>query len=250
MILKNPKLKRLESYNHSYNSIFSPLMLFEDTPIERKGVRFYQVEKNVYYPSITSVLGHFSKRGIEEWKKRVGENEAENIRKKSANRGTRIHKAFELYFDNYDMEEVVAGLTLQEFEMFKYGIQKIPKPIHTIFAQETAFFSKQLKIAGRVDVGFVEKAGFYAVLDIKTSQKPKKEEWVNDHYIQATAYSQMIYECTNCVYPHYIYILNLNAEEPRNPQLFVSNPEKHLKELQAKVSLFRKEVSCDQLLTS
>ena len=70
--------------------------------VHKDGKRFYQVTKDnkviATLPSVTTVMGEMSdKSGLEKWKKRVGEKEANRISQLSMNRGTIMHRQIELY---------------------------------------------------------------------------------------------------------------------------------------------------------
>ena len=54
-------------------------------------------------------------------------------------------------------------------------------------------FSDHLRVAGRVDC-IAEYEGELAVIDFKTSTKPKKENWIENYFVQETAYAVMYYE--------------------------------------------------------
>ena len=54
------------------------------------GKRFYVTPKG-YYPSITTVLSDRNKKGLFEWRKRVGEDVANYIARKAASRLSLIH---------------------------------------------------------------------------------------------------------------------------------------------------------------
>ena len=61
------------------------------------GMRWYEVPSGDKYPSITSVLGKRpgKQKGLQEWRDRVGEHEANKIARKGANRGTAFHNIVE-----------------------------------------------------------------------------------------------------------------------------------------------------------
>ena len=61
------------------------------------GNRVYQTPDGKLYPSVTTVLAEHSKKGIMEWRQRVGEVEANKISRQAATRGTKIHGVVEQY---------------------------------------------------------------------------------------------------------------------------------------------------------
>ena len=64
------------------------------------GGRFYEIESGERFPSVTTILGSESNDGIQRWVERVGEEEANRVKKKAADRGTKLHKLCEDYINN------------------------------------------------------------------------------------------------------------------------------------------------------
>tara|TARA_Y100000592_G_scaffold44229_2_gene70129 strand:- start:9583 stop:10272 length:690 start_codon:yes stop_codon:yes gene_type:complete len=158
------------------------------------GVRYYHVpgtDKLVRLPSITSVISHRNREKFKEWRKRVGEEEANNITRKATHRGTDAHTLIEEYLNNVDPEEMTKVLPLSEY-LFKQAKPTLDK-IDNILCQEQAMFSYQLGIAGSVDC-IAEFDGELAIIDFKTSKKPKPREWIEDYFVQCAAYACMLYE--------------------------------------------------------
>ena len=85
------------------------------------GVRYYHIpgtDKLVRLPSITSVISHRNREKFKEWRKRVGEEEANNITRKATHRGTDAHTLIEEYLNNVDPKEMTKVLPLSEY-LFK-----------------------------------------------------------------------------------------------------------------------------------
>ena len=70
------------------------------------GQRFYLTPSGEKYPSVTTVLGSLTKDGIVQWRKRVGEEEANKITRRAANRGTQLHTICEQYILNNERFEI------------------------------------------------------------------------------------------------------------------------------------------------
>ena len=159
--------------------------VFTET-INRK--RFYVTPDGNKYPSITTVLGGRAKEGIMAWRKRVGEDVANNIMRTAAKRGTAVHELCEDYLNNKELgnQEV---LPLAMFTLLKPELDNI----NNIVAQEVGLYSDKWGIAGRVDC-IAEYDGKLTVVDFKTSTKEKKEEWIENYFIQCTAYCEMFEE--------------------------------------------------------
>ncbi len=163
-------------------------------PLKREtidGVRYYSipdVDELVKLVSITSVTSHFNKEIFVNWRKRVGDVEADKITKAATTRGTDMHTLTEHYLKNDDLPEVPP---ISEF-LFKIAKGTLNK-IDNIYALEGPLYSKQLGIAGTVDC-IAEYKGELAIIDFKTSKKPKPREWIEHYFVQAMAYGCMLYE--------------------------------------------------------
>ena len=157
------------------------------------GVRYYSVpdeDELLKLVSITSVTSHFNKEIFVNWRKRVGNEEAERITKAATKRGTDMHTLTENYLKNEELPEVPP---ISDF-LFKIAKGKLNK-IDNIHALEGALYSKELGIAGTVDC-IAEYDGELAIIDFKTSKKPKPRNWVEHYFVQCMAYGCMLYELT------------------------------------------------------
>ena len=157
------------------------------------GVRYYKVpdeEELLRLVSITSVTSHFNKEIFVNWRKKVGEEEAERITKAATSRGTDMHSLTEHYLKNEELPEVQP---LSDF-LFKISKTELNR-INNIYALEGSLYSKQLGIAGTVDC-IAEYNGELAIIDFKTSKKPKPREWIEHYFVQCMAYGCMLYELT------------------------------------------------------
>ena len=155
------------------------------------GVRYYSVPDNdelLKLVSITSVTSHHNREIFVNWRKKVGEEEANRITKKATRRGTDMHTLTEHYLKNEELPEVPP---ISEM-LFKIAKSKI-NLINNVYALEGSLYSKQLGIAGTVDC-IAEYDGELAIIDFKTSKKPKPREWIEHYFVQAMAYGCMLYE--------------------------------------------------------
>ena len=157
------------------------------------GVRYYSVpdeEELLKLVSITSVTSHFNKEIFIKWRKKVGDEEADRITKRATKRGTDMHTLVEHYIKNEELPEVPP---ISEF-LFKISKANL-KRINNIYALEGSLYSKQLGIAGTVDC-IAEYDGELAIIDFKTSAKPKPRGWIEHYFVQCMAYGCMLYELT------------------------------------------------------
>jgi len=157
------------------------------------GVRYYKVpdaKKLLKLVSITSVTSHKNRQIFANWRKKVGEEEADKITRQATSRGTDMHTLVENYLHNRDLPSV------QPLSDFLFNISKTYlKRINNIYALEGSLYSKQLGIAGTVDC-IAEYDGELAIIDFKTSKKPKPREWIEHYFVQCMAYGCMLYELT------------------------------------------------------
>ena len=163
-------------------------------PLEREhidGVRYYKIpdeEELIKMVSITSVTSHFNKEIFVKWRKRVGNEEADRVTKAATGRGTDMHTLTEHYLKNENLPEV---RPISDF-LFKIAKGKLNK-INNIYALEGPLYSKELGLAGTVDC-IAEYDGELAIIDFKTSKKPKPRNWIEHYFVQCMAYGCMLYE--------------------------------------------------------
>ena len=160
---------------------------------QENGVRFYKFpNQDKYYPSVTSVTGIRSKQGILVWRKRVGEQEANRVSAAATSRGNAFHNYSEKYLKStLCKEDKDHPLAWYMFSSAKPHLDRI----NNIHCLETPLWSDYLGLAGRVDC-IAEFDGELAVIDFKTSTKPKRESWIENYFVQETAYAAMFLERT------------------------------------------------------
>jgi genome maintenance exonuclease 1 len=155
-------------------------------------VRYYKTpEGNQRLVSITSVISWINRDKFSAWEKKVGLEYANKVRVQSTSRGTDMHTLTEHYLKNEDLPKV-QPLSDFLFKISKPELNKIDK----IHALESSLYSLRLGIAGTVDC-IAEYNGELAIIDFKTSKKPKPRKWIDHYFVQAAAYACMFYELTN-----------------------------------------------------
>ena len=169
-------------------------------PLSRRTLdetRYYEVG-DVVYPSVTSVISFISRKKFADWRAKVGEEEANRKTKRATTRGTRLHSVFEHYINNEDYK------SLDEYKvplinlMFNSAKAHLDTRINNIYHQETNMSSPRLCLAGTVDL-ICEVDGELAIVDFKTSEKSKPEAWLEDYFVQLSAYWAMFAERTGVV---------------------------------------------------
>jgi len=153
------------------------------------GVRLYDVEGQKLV-SITSVTSHFNKEVFVEWRKKVGDKEANRITKRATTRGTKVHTLIENHLLNKEVDPDTPGSKML-FNQAKKSLENI----NNIYALEKSLYSTELGVAGTVDC-IAEYNGELAIIDFKTAAKPKPRDWIENYFVQAAAYACMFYERT------------------------------------------------------
>ena len=162
-------------------------------PINKDGVRYYPIPgASKYYPSVTSITSFKNAQFFKEWRTKIGEQEANRITARATQRGTAFHNIAEDYFKgelNLDRYLENNPLSVRMFQTAKSTLNKI----NNIHCLETFLYSHYLGLAGRVDC-IAEYEGELAVIDFKTATKEKKEDYIENYFVQETAYAAMFLE--------------------------------------------------------
>jgi hypothetical protein len=159
---------------------------------ESQGKRLYACPDGSKVPSVTTILDKTkpaeSRLALANWKKAVGEQKAQEIVTEAASRGTRMHTYLENYIKGEPLKETVTNpYAQQSLDMAKIVVaQGFPK-IKEVWGSEVPLYFPEL-YAGTTDcVGIHD--GDESILDFKQTNKPKKLEWIDDYFLQLTAYA-------------------------------------------------------------
>ena len=194
------------------------------------GKRYYTLPDGTKLPSVTTVLGSQKKQAIMEWRKRVGDEVANQISGIATRRGTEVHTLCEKYLNN---EEIPFQMN-DAFEMF-HSIKPALKRINNIHYQEQALWSKQLGMSGRVDC-IAEFDGEISSIDFKTSKKIKSHEDIEDYFWQTTAYALMYEEMVGKPINNLVIIM---AVENHQPIIFKQKTEDHIEGLVKAIQYYK-----------
>ena len=179
----------MKTFNHVDLSKFNPKLTLPDVTTQTiQGKRFYVTPEGNKYPSITTVLSGKGNEGITKWRESVGNDVANQIMRSAAKRGTAVHQLVEDYLNNDELSKQDV-LPVALFTLLKPELDKI----NNIVMQEGGLYSDNWGVAGRVDC-IAEYEGKLSVIDFKTSTKEKKEEWIENYFIQGSAYCEMYEE--------------------------------------------------------
>lgn len=175
--------------------------------IDSENGRTYQTPNGQAYPSVTSVVGLHKAQQIQEWRNRVGAEEANRVSSKASKRGTAIHALCEDY-----LKTGVAEPALPDWEMFS-AMKPFLDRIDNIHCLETQLYSHHLEVAGTVDC-IAEFDGKLTVIDFKTASKPKERDWIHDYFMQTSAYAVMFEELTGISVGRLCIIMGVDDHEP------------------------------------
>jgi hypothetical protein len=236
--------------------------------VEVNGRRHYQIKDGGghthTFPSVTTILGNTSdKSGLEKWKKRVGEEEANRISTLSMNRGTVMHRLVELYkpmsgtnlerldklkevsktdeeITQFDTEFIHAGWEM--FMKFWTNHELFFDRVEEVLESETFLWSS-IGYAGTVDNISKMKDGKILVIDYKNSRRPKRDEWVQDYYLQLASYYVAYYQRSRTIPDGAeIWIANENDSIPQIFTLTKSDIKHYFEEFRKRLNKYNEEL--------
>lgn len=188
--------------------------------VQQGGLRFYQVTSQnklvAKLPSVTTILGQTKdKSGLLQWRNRVGESEANRISLLATSRGTIMHRLIELYkpLKGTSEERLIRlkklAKTDEEVNQFQHDelgdhyLEEAWKFFYKFYFNHADFFDRIKSVVLAEEFLWTTKVGGWAgtvdnisemvdgtirIIDYKNSRRPKKEDWVQDYYLQAAAY--------------------------------------------------------------
>lgn len=187
--------------------------------------RLYKKEDGTLYPSVTSVIGAMSDSSwLDDWKSRVGEEEAKRVSGRATKRGSIIHQLCEDLVLNkpIDLSKHMPINVL----MFRQLEKIIKKSVNNIRGSELFLYSDKLKIAGACDLvaDFNNKK---SIIDFKTSNKPKSLEDIAGYFLQVAIYCYMLWERTGIM--HQQLVVLICVEQAIDGQIFVQDVKDWIK---------------------
>ena len=138
-------------------------------------------------PSVTTILSRTKDQGyLDKWKAKVGHDEAERIKNHSSKRGTSMHKFIENHITGVgydDLSNIGNEARPMAQKIIELGLSNITE----YYGSEVALYYPDL-YAGATDLVCLHN-GVEAIIDFKQANRPKKEEWIEDYFIQIAAYA-------------------------------------------------------------
>ena len=219
-----------------FNFVFGMPELKQLETDESTGERFYISPSGKKLPSVTTVLGHFKKKAMIEWRNRVGHEEADKVSTRASLRGTKFHNMMEGYLRGEEgfFDGVMPDMK-QSFNDMKETLDLVDN-IHYI---ESPLYSEKLGVAGRTDV-IAEFGKTLSIIDFKTSRKEKKEEWIENYFEQGTAYALMYEELVGIPVNQIVILISVDFME--HPQVFIRDKNQYIQSLLEKIHLYKQEI--------
>lgn len=211
--------------------------------------RFYEITKENKvvgkFPSITTVLGYGEDNSfLDEWRKRIGEEEADRISRKSRERGTVMHRFLELYLTDKERpvhelyEQIISEEEHEDFllENIDEGLEFFNKFLNN--SEETLdrvkrplslegfhYTNSWGGVAGTCDSLLELNDGKVIVVDFKNSRKPKQSAYIDGYFRQCAGYSVMIKHMYGNDFPLHGCEIWMANEIDDKPQVFTMVPK-------------------------
>jgi hypothetical protein len=181
------------------------------------------------YPSLTTILGKTANNPwLEQWKQRVGEEEAARVSKEATDRGTLIHSFAERHFNGESIWEELRTHPLDVRQMSRDLISAVEPNVSEIWGQEQILWSNKYRYAGRTDMVGVWK-GVPSIIDFKTAKKVKAVNQIRDYFIQCCGYAVAHNAMYGTGINNIVVVITVDGKEP---QIFEKTASPFLYELQ------------------
>ena len=209
-------LMTMSDFNHI------PINFTQSELIEKDDGHYYQTPSGVIYPSITTMLQKTQtlekQQSLQNWREQ--EIAADYITQEAAVIGSETHKIIESYLNGEEILEKSRLLSEAHFNNLLPFVNKI-NDIHGI---ELKLYSDKMRLAGTSDC-IAKYNGKLSIIDYKTKRSNQREEWLTDHFIQATSYGVMFKELTGIEVEQIVILVssekNTRAEFMKNPNDYV-----------------------------
>lgn len=196
--------------------------------------RLYETPTGKRYPSVTTVLGKMTdKTALNEWRKRVGEEEANRVSNRASTRGTNIHTMCEKYVLNEEFDTSMPH-NMMIFNQIK---RVLDERVDNVRATECTLYSHNLQIAGTCDL-VSDFNGDLAIVDYKTSTKLKRKEWIEGYFLQASLYSYMLWEMTGLAAKQIVVVIGV--DDSPDAQVFIERPANYIEKAADMVRSYHK----------
>lgn len=179
-------------------------------------IRYYEVYKDTWFPSVTSVIGAsplFDHSWLASWRAAIGNEEADRITKKAGKRGTALHNALEKYVKGQDWKKKLNPATLFDMGPIK---KLLDEHVNNVRGIEITLFNDVLQTAGTSDL-IADWKGKPSIIDYKTkrfSHRPVSEDDFIHYFVQASCYAYMCDTMFQSNIEDIVIIMSLEHQEP------------------------------------
>ena len=155
---------------------------------ETTGRRLYKTPEKNLVPSVTTILSKTKDtKFLKQWQERVGKKNAERIRNEAASVGTSMHLFLEAHILNEKRKTDYSIVHSKAKKMADIVVKEGLKFVDEVWGSEVQLYFED-QYAGTTDLVGLYK-GVPHIIDFKQTNKPKKEEWIEDYYLQLAAYA-------------------------------------------------------------
>lgn len=196
--------------------------------------RIYHTPLGKFY-SVTTMLSHSGDKGfLDEWRARVGIEEAERFTRVAAQMGTDFHQLGE----DYLLKKELSKVQWMARHMFNTAIPSLDKHVTKVHAVEMPLWSAKAKIAGRTDA-IVDWDDELAVFDYKCIGH-SNPEWLEEYWIQATIYAHCLKEMYG-LQAKKLVLLCANKKSLKT-KYFTASAHKYSKEAVERIKIFQNKL--------
>jgi len=215
----------LTLFNHN------PINFTQSELIEKDDEHYYRTPSGQVYPSITTILQKTQslekQQSLQNW--RDQEIASNYITHEAAIVGSETHKLIENYLNGKESE----NFRLLSEAHFTNLLPFVDK-INDIHGTEVRLYSDKMRLAGTSDC-IAKYDGVLSIIDYKTKRSNQREEWLADHFIQATSYGVMFKELTGIKVEQIVILV---SSEKNTRMEFIKNPDDYLDPLEKRINQF------------
>lgn len=197
--------------------------------------RTYVTPEGRKYPSITTVLNILNEDFVREWRKNVGEEEANRVSRVAGKRGDSTHTIVERYLSNENPK--ATDYMPNAWGSFLSVRKALDKRLGKIYLQEKPLYSDHLQVAGRVDL-VADFDGKRSIVDIKTSNRVKSEEDIENYFMQESGYAIMFEERTGIPITQLVTVMAV--DHMAEPLVFIQHRDQWVKPLRETIREYQR----------
>lgn len=201
---------------------------------ESNNSHIYTTPSGKKLTSVTTMLSKTKsdqdKKQLQKWRNGIGESVANFIFQQSAIIGTETHKLNENYINMIQNNDKFHLLSHSHHNNFRPFLDKISN----VYGVESKLFSEKLGLAGTADL-IAEYDGVLSIIDYKTKRSKQIIQYMQDYFIQTTAYSIMWEELTNQKIKQLVILV---STEKNTTHEFIESPDNYLNLLNSRIIKF------------